>query len=262
MDRILGCLREDDPSLNSIKACSTVSKELLPLCRRHIFFSIQLSSTEPNREHNARLCRNLANLLRTSPHISQYIRELLILERGFHLSKSRDWILTDEENLPYVLRNLPRLQILRLKTVARLQWSTLTTVQQASLLFTLASQELYKVEVFGLMGLPPAILSFPNITDLAILLASFNPTLPPEISSPKARLESLQVEKFGVEKNTPHTFLDFVLQPTSPIDLSRLKSLSILLRKEPEHKAAVQIVLQTCQSSLRELEVHPAGEGT
>ena len=102
---------EDDKGHSAMKTCSLVCHTFLHICRKHIFDSIFL---------NASTIRAFARLLRNTPEIGDYIRELVLLFYPVQLEDlANTWI---QESF----KRISRLEILRVhpRIAPRLDWSS------------------------------------------------------------------------------------------------------------------------------------------
>jgi hypothetical protein len=112
---IIDILAEDDEDLVSVKACSIVCQELLPLCRKHIFASIVLND---HRDNTSVTTYKLERLLSTKPEFADYIRKLDYNIKAEDLSNP---------SIQECLKRISRLQFLRLSrhvNMTRLDWSS------------------------------------------------------------------------------------------------------------------------------------------
>ena len=92
MEQVIDVLNADG-DIDAVKACSQTCKALLPRCRTHIFFRIDLNpalsesdeddrdETQTNPVSHARRITLFLNLLDQAPEIAFYVQELSIFIR-------------------------------------------------------------------------------------------------------------------------------------------------------------------------------------
>ena len=155
----------DDPS--SIKACALVCHSFLPVCRKHIFASVTLTTRQHSSPAGTRPSSdNFNRLLSNSPHLAVYIRKLdyHVTKKEF-LSRRYLWLLP-------MFKKLVKLQKLRIGYYVsgglRLDWmlSSVRKVLVPLLHFpTLTSVKLSSIKNFPLADLAACV----NLKKLNIL---------------------------------------------------------------------------------------------
>ena len=149
IDKIIDQLHADRITL---KACSIVSHSFLHPCRKHLFFSIDLSRVSSSQVHT------LCNILKTQPGIGSLIRELYIYLGGDEMC---DWIMEDSV-LPNILEMTPHLQMISLNGRVHpsfIVWQFIPIRVQSAILIGLQSPNLTEVRINTVGVFPSSIFS-------------------------------------------------------------------------------------------------------
>ena len=151
---ILDFLAEDDQNHSALKACSLVCHAFLPICRKHIFGSIVLTSdkaaSSPSLTIHAFDC-----LLRETPEIADYIRKL-----DYYHGIAE--VVPNPASIQESLKRITRLEFLtvRRRYSSRLDWSN-NPIRPALLhllhLPTLTHFKVISVEKFVVSDLIPCV---------------------------------------------------------------------------------------------------------
>lgn len=140
----------------TLKLCALVCRGWLPSCRTHIFHRISLSP--PSIVHPSKTtgketpCQRISRLVRASPSVVPYIRELHICEG----MANREWIAHDTTLAPLLLSltNLRRFELERSASM-RITWHELPTLLTHALTHIFALESLMELKLVGLVMQKP-----------------------------------------------------------------------------------------------------------
>lgn len=124
IELIIDCLAtQDDKSFSSIKACSLVSRRLLPRARSYIFSSIVIGTRE---DGGFTSCWNFERLISRTQELARYVTSL-----HYRVEEDFDELAEDcdTQGLVRALNGLTRLRSLRLSANFR-SWKHLTIVKE------------------------------------------------------------------------------------------------------------------------------------
>ncbi|KAF8479445.1 hypothetical protein JB92DRAFT_1809975 [Gautieria morchelliformis] len=130
IDAVIEILYNDNDR-DGLLACSLVCRSWLPLSQRRLFRRVALALDRGD-------CKQLHKILRSSPHLSDYIRELQVYWDTFlyscSASRAYAYRIIDQFLPAQVLRELRKLQRIEL---CKLDWSLLTEGLRQSLRWVL-----------------------------------------------------------------------------------------------------------------------------
>ena len=241
-----------DNSPWTLSSCSLVCRSWLPRTHRHFFYRIVLRP--PKRPGDVSYSMRLYRVLLNSPHITNYIRELVVYEG--HRLKGQDWIGIDQ-TLPLVLRRLTNLTTIEFRG---LYWNVLPPDLMRSIRYVFQLPSLTFVDIHDAR--------FANIDDFASLLchtkgltrlslAEINIMEPQpheyhEVEEEEQMLDSHRrrhiVNLHLALYNYP-IFVGWLLQ--SPAEVSHIHTLHISGARQPHDENAINRLLRAIGSSLK-----------
>ena len=156
----------DDEDIKSLKILSQTSKSMVPLCRKHLFSTLDLHS---NLKLNL---QRFSDLLSKNPDIASYVRNL-------HYIVSRLPISDHELNILDMLKKRSSLQSIGL-SLSGLGWNDLNESIRLSLISLIQLPTVTSISIHSIVGFPATALSgCGNLVNLE--LGEINLT-PPEVN--------------------------------------------------------------------------------
>ncbi|KAF8966544.1 hypothetical protein BDZ97DRAFT_2073981 [Flammula alnicola] len=224
---------EDDEDLSSVKACSLVRQEFLPLCRKHIFASVVLNDC--NVVSPSPTTPMLERLLSKTPEIAYYIRKLdyNIVLQDFTSPSTQG-----------CLKRISRLQFLRVWHYGRWKFDWSSNRLRPALLHllhlpTLTHLDVFAIDNFVLSDLTPCVnLKRLDIGQSTTVAAenTFSATLPDH---------SIRLNEFVARIRTAMAIMKICTaqrpdgQPL--IDFSSLTNITITLEKHDDIEASQEL---------------------
>ncbi|KAF8201469.1 hypothetical protein BJ912DRAFT_945437, partial [Pholiota molesta] len=180
----------------ALKSCALVCRAFLPLCRKHLFKQMCI-----HNQHDHRIMKNLAALLRTTPEISTYVRDLNV-----HLYGVRP--------LPMDLTIFSRLESFRLAfspepgdfRTYHLDFNKMEQQMKSTLLYPIPTLEAFglnHIANFPFYDLP---LLYPNLRELAVSGMKMDEIGIPAGASP---LPPIKLDTFSLQQSNGQPIIDF-----------------------------------------------------
>ena len=195
-ERILDILGgEDDKGYSTMKTCSLVCHAFLHRCRKHIFGFIFL--TDP--EISSSTIRALERLLRNTPEIGDYIRELVL--SFFQVENLANPVIQES------FKRISRLEIFRVypRFNPRLDWSNNPIRPILLHLLHLPTLTHFKINYFNDFAVSDLI----PCVNLKYLDIGFHTTVAAENTFPATLPKhSIQLNEFVVQIGAPNTFMN------------------------------------------------------
>ncbi|KAG6890451.1 hypothetical protein C0992_001645 [Termitomyces sp. T32_za158] len=267
VDYIIDYLFDDTAALRN---CSLVCHAWRPSSQLHLFSTLSLKATP--RACPAELCRRLYHLLRSSPTLCLYIREVDILEGSQPLAGSPSviWATTDR-TLPHILRRLTHLRRLDFGAQsATIHWSRMSPATRRAVRDILALPSLTHLRLAFWVFQSPAdlarLLARPSrLRALTLANISFAQPQPAVLSDldeehvPAAPRRPARLSFLAIEHLSSAPFGDWLLGPDSALDLTALRELRVALFNDT---AYIQRLLARAGPSLKHFhfkmgESHP-----
>ncbi|KAJ7512929.1 hypothetical protein B0H11DRAFT_13225 [Mycena galericulata] len=264
-DLILDHLWDD---LETLSSCALVSSNFLPSSRAHIFSHIRVG---PLDRESLRLgpldgehaIDDLYGMLAGLPSLAARVESLHLWD---NIMRRHSWI----EAFPYtstssmvqlssLLVSLSRLSI----TIESgfVHWANISDAVRASIPLTLALPTLTCVELTGLYGVPFTILAHcPALRAVTLKWVTFDErdnhdfsaTLAACASSPPTQLEHLDLD---LDTRVLVLLSRWILLPESPLDITRLHSLTCTVDRAGFDHLRIQRLLNACAPSLQRLRL-------
>ncbi|KAF9466932.1 hypothetical protein BDZ94DRAFT_1319097 [Collybia nuda] len=250
---------------NTLLACCLVCRAFLPAALSKLHFAAYIEKRNVRRASE-----------RLTPNVAQYICEVYL-----HSSHENSSWLSDGP-LVVILRQLLHLQKVRLHHCT---WSALSSDLRAEIIRIFQGQRFRHVQIFGVEGLPLTLFeSFTNLRHLDISSISLQtPSQGPQFTPPiipidrsligragpakiPIHLESLGLAVLSgelpsvsveVQKKDMISVLDFLLNPSTSLDVTRLSTISFdtePLSKEFEH--GLGRLLDACCTSVGHVKMY------
>ncbi|KAG5650275.1 hypothetical protein H0H81_012765 [Sphagnurus paluster] len=249
LDYIIDHLHDDIPTLRD---CSLVCHAWLCPSRTHIFHSVSLQPPKPHqlilrRMKSPTVCA-LSTILRSAPHLAQYVRELRIYEG----MSWQAWII-QEPALVALLPQLTHVRRLHLERSAALPipWGSLPLGLQRAL----TSPVLQELSIGTLsFESPEEFLGFLlGCRSLRVLqLDHLSIGAPVEVWDDVSRVERrVHLDMLVIGPRTSPRIVSCLFSPWSTIEMASLRRLSVSISSHFSEFAA----LLRCAKSLEELEI-------
>lgn len=143
IEQVIDALHDD---LSALKACSQTCLSLLPLCRKYLFRSIELTRpwSSPKLPRLPRKIVLFGRLLDSNPGIADYVQNLV------YQPDIPDF---EDDDVPRILERLHRVQSLRLIGVG-VVWDTLRPRFRECLSNVIQSPSVTRLEISNVVNLP------------------------------------------------------------------------------------------------------------
>ncbi|KAK0228015.1 hypothetical protein IW262DRAFT_573508 [Armillaria fumosa] len=239
IDQITDELQED---FSTLKACALVSRPWKESSQRHIFSDIFFEAPPEPLPLEMSPCHTFHRLLITSPHLGRHVRHLEICDEGRTSDSTRRWLLASVKILMSVISLLTCLSSVDI-SFSGLWWEDVLSIKSVLVaIFQLESLRSIALEDFQVrLNELFSLFRSRSICDLSIsaievLPDSFPPL--PRFSMPLHELTlSLQHMQHAQD------FMEWLISPTSVVDLSVSKKLSLSVANSDEANAA-QVLLE------------------
>lgn len=225
-----------DDNLDAIRACCLSSRMLVPMCRKHIFSSIELiqrpttdlDSSPPN------VLSRFGQLLELNPLIATFIREMeLSLPEKYHSEHELDFL----QNLNHVKRFTFGFTDWNRKTSDPRPWSLVSGRIVAHLRSFIQRNDIVYFHLFGIDGFPlSTFLTFSNLKYLVIQ----NVTSPTVDNTTDPPMSALLLKSLDFLEGS----IQFAQQSIAAkvFDLANVDKLSIGLRSQDQMDALRSIL--------------------
>ncbi|KAK0210273.1 hypothetical protein DFS33DRAFT_275159 [Desarmillaria ectypa] len=240
VDRITDELQED---FTTLRTCTLVSRSWKESSQRHIFSDIFFETPPEPLPLEMSPCHTFHRLLITSPHLGRHVRHLEICDEGRTSDSTRRWLLASVGTLMSVISLLTCLSSIDI-SFSGLWWedvlslkSILVAVFQLESLRSVALED-FQVRLNELFGL----LRSRSICDLSISAIEVLPDLSPPSPRFSMPLHELSLSLQHIQH--AQDFMEWLMSPTSVVDLSVSKKLSLSVVNSAEANAA-QVLLES-----------------
>ncbi|KAJ7785346.1 hypothetical protein DFH07DRAFT_948428 [Mycena maculata] len=243
--------------LETLRSCALVSSSFLPWSRAHIFSHLRIGPIDPEQS-----IRELHELLRKLPSLANRVESLHLWDNTM---RPRSWIeeypdssVPSVAQLSNLLVSLARLSITIESSFVH--WANISSTLRSSIRFMVALQTLTSLQLTGLYGLPFTLLAHcPALRSVTLKWVTFDErdnldfakTLAACAGSPPTQLEDLSID---LDTRVLGLLARWILLPQSPIDITRLRSLSCTVDGRFDH-LAIQRLLNACAPSLQRLRL-------
>ncbi|KAF8156878.1 hypothetical protein B0H34DRAFT_476753 [Crassisporium funariophilum] len=246
----------DDPS--SLKASSLVCRRFAAIAKKHLFASVTLHFSV--REGKRRAAEQFRELLFSSPRITHLVEGILIVNLD---SIGRYTCLHNDTILPECLPLLGKLKTISItcQALSTIIWTAMSIDVQRALQDSFRSQSLVDITLKRVTEIPllmfdgcPALesLTLEHVTfrkDHMLQLLDGQWTRNPSASA-RPRLQNLSV---ALSDPLFRFFAEWMTSPVGPLDIVKLKKLSVSLMTEyGRHPDSMGVgrLLEACKDSL------------
>ncbi|KAG7452995.1 uncharacterized protein BT62DRAFT_925537 [Guyanagaster necrorhizus] len=240
VDQITDELQED---FTTLKACALVSRSWKDSSQRHIFSDIFFETPPEPLPLEMSPCHIFHRLLTTSPHLGRHVRHLEICDEGRTSDSTRRWILASVETLMSVISLLKCLSSVDI-SFSGLWWEDVLSLKNVLVaIFQLESLRSVALEDFQVrLNELFSLLQSRSIRDLSISAIEVLPDLSPPLQRSVMPLHELSLSLQHMQH--AQDFMEWLISPTSVVNLSVSKKLSLFVANSDEAKAA-QVLLES-----------------
>ncbi|KAK0225191.1 hypothetical protein EDD85DRAFT_224211 [Armillaria nabsnona] len=239
IDQITDELQED---FSTLKACALVSRLWKESSQRHIFSDIFFEAPPEPLPLEMSPCHTFHRLLTTSPHLGRHVRHLEICDEGRTSDSTRRWLLASVEILMSVISLLTCLSSVDI-SFSGLWWEDVLSIKSILVaIFQLESLRSVALEDFQVrLNELFSLLRSRSICDLSISAIEVLPDLFPP--SPRFTMPLHELSLSLQHMQHAQDFMEWLVSPTSVVDLSVSKKLSLSVANSDEANAA-QVLLE------------------